>query len=62
MKKMMGPLLMGLGVKLMAVGPILLGGVALLSTKALIIAKIALVLSVIIFAQSFFSTGLRGVS
>lgn len=62
MKKMMGPLLLGLGVKMMAMVPMIMGGLALLSTKALIIAKIAFVLSIIIFAQSFFSGTFRAVS
>lgn len=59
---MMGPLLMGIALKLMAIIPLFLGGLAIISTKALIIAKIALLLSIIIFVQSFFSSGFRNVS
>lgn len=48
LKKMIGPLLMGLlGKKIFALVPIFLVGLALLSFKALVVAKIALLLAVV---------------
>ncbi|PSN49209.1 hypothetical protein C0J52_16944 [Blattella germanica] len=48
MKKMMGLMMMGAAMKMAAVVPMALGGLFLLAGKALIISKIALVLSLII--------------
>jgi len=48
MKKMMGMMMMGLAAKAAALVPLAIGGLFLLAGKALIISKIALVLSLII--------------
>nr|CAD7447623.1 unnamed protein product [Timema bartmani] len=48
MKKMMGSMMMVFGMKMMALIPIAIGGLFLLAGKALIISKIALVLTLII--------------
>lgn len=55
MKKMMGMLMMGAAMKLAAILPIAIGGLFLLAGKALIISKIALVLSLIIALKKLLS-------
>ncbi|XP_043600133.1 uncharacterized protein LOC122575374 [Bombus pyrosoma] len=55
MKKMMGMMMMGMAMKLAALIPIALGVLFLLAGKALIISKIALVLSLIIGLKKLFS-------
>ncbi|XP_069679301.1 uncharacterized protein Osi12 [Periplaneta americana] len=55
MKKMMGMMMMGLAMKAAAIVPIALGGLFLLAGKALIISKIALVLSLIIALKKLLS-------
>lgn len=52
---MIGPILMSMGVKLIA----LIGGVGLLSAKAIVVAKLALFISVILLAQSYFSNRVK---
>lgn len=51
------PIIAGLGVKLLALVPIVLGGVALLTLKALFIGKIALLIAGILAFQKLFSGG-----
>ncbi|CAL7938071.1 unnamed protein product [Xylocopa violacea] len=55
MKKMMGTMMMGIAMKLAALIPIALGVLFLLAGKALIISKIALVLSLIIGLKKLLS-------
>ena len=54
LKKMMGPIALAIGAKLFALLPILLGGLALLTTKAIIVAKIALFLAILVGGSKFF--------
>ncbi|XP_067619154.1 uncharacterized protein Osi14 isoform X2 [Eurosta solidaginis] len=54
LKKMMGPLALAIGAKLFAVLPILLGGLALLTFKAVVVAKIALILALIVSGSRLF--------
>jgi lactoylglutathione lyase len=55
MKKMMGMMAMGLAMKAAAIVPLAIGGLFLLASKALIISKIALVLSLIIALKKLLS-------
>jgi lactoylglutathione lyase len=55
MKKMMGMMMMGLAAKVAALVPLAIGGLFLLAGKALIISKIALVLSLIIALKKLLS-------
>ncbi|KYM78015.1 hypothetical protein ALC53_11482 [Atta colombica] len=55
MKKMMGMMMMGMAMKLAALVPIAMGVLFLLAGKALIISKIALVLSLIIGLKKLLS-------
>jgi len=55
MKKMMGMMMMGLAAKAAALVPLAIGGLFLLAGKALIISKIALVLSLIIALKKLLS-------
>ncbi|XP_044755174.1 uncharacterized protein LOC123314120 [Coccinella septempunctata] len=48
---MMGPIVISMAAKLFA----LIGGVGLLSAKAIVVAKLALFISVILLVQSYFS-------
>lgn len=57
MKKMMGPILAGIALKIFAVVPILIGFLGLLAVKALVIAKIAFVIAAVIAAQKLLSGG-----
>nr|XP_014096325.1 uncharacterized protein LOC106621844 [Bactrocera oleae] len=54
LKKMLGPIAIAVGAKLFAVIPIVLGALALLTTKAVIVAKIALLLALIVSGSRFF--------
>lgn len=54
------PILIGVGAKVFAVIPLLLGGLALIATKALILAKIAFVLAAIVGLQKLFGAGSGG--
>lgn len=53
LKKIAGPLILAVGAKLIALIPIFLGGLALLAVKALVVAKIALVLAAVLGFQKF---------
>uniref|UniRef100_A0A1A9W5M6 Uncharacterized protein n=1 Tax=Glossina brevipalpis TaxID=37001 RepID=A0A1A9W5M6_9MUSC len=55
MKKILGPLIMAVGAKLFAVIPLVLGALALLTFKAVIVAKIALVLALILSGSRLLS-------
>lgn len=55
MKKMTGPLMLALGAVLVTMVPVMMGGLTLFSTKAMILGKIALVISAILFVQYFFT-------
>lgn len=56
-KKLMGPLLLGIGTKVFGIMPIVIGGVALLASKALIVAKIAFLIAIALAFPTFFSSG-----
>lgn len=51
LKKIAAPFILAIGAKLVALAPLLLGGVVLLATKALIVAKIAFVLAAVLGFQ-----------
>ncbi|XP_019870384.1 uncharacterized protein LOC109598923 [Aethina tumida] len=55
MKKMVGPWMLGLGATMITMVPIMLGGLALMASKALMIGKLAFVVSIILFVQYFFT-------
>lgn len=57
MKKLLGPLALAIGAKLFAIVPLLLGGLALLTTKAIIVAKIALLLALVVGGSRLFGSG-----
>lgn len=57
MKKMMGPIMAGVALKIFAVVPILLGFLGLVAVKALVIAKIAFVIAAVIAAQKLLGGG-----
>lgn len=57
LKKMLGPLLLGLGSKIFALVPIFLVGLAILAFKALVVSKIALVLAVLLTASKMMGGG-----
>lgn len=57
MKKMMGPILLAVGAKVLAIIPIALGGLVLLATKALVVAKIAFILAVVLGLQKVLGGG-----
>ncbi|XP_034255446.1 uncharacterized protein LOC117653708 [Thrips palmi] len=61
MKKMMGPILAGVALKIFAVVPILIGFLGLVAVKALVIAKIAFVIAAVIAAQKLLSGGGAGI-
>ncbi|XP_055904679.1 uncharacterized protein LOC129940389 [Eupeodes corollae] len=54
MKKLMGPLILAVGAKLFALVPLMLGGLALLATKAIVVAKIAFLLALAVSASKLF--------
>lgn len=54
MKKLMGPLILAVGAKMFALVPLLLGGLALLATKAIVVAKIAFLLALAVSASKLF--------
>lgn len=56
MKKMM-PLLYGMGAKMITAMSVVFSSLALISTKALIVGKLALAVSVVLFVQYLFSSG-----
>ncbi|GLV32663.1 Osiris 14 [Carabus blaptoides fortunei] len=57
MKKFMGPLMMALGAKMIAVVPIMLGGLAIFAAKALLISKLAITVALVVGIQYLFSNG-----
>lgn len=56
-KSVVGPVLLGLGAIFLTMVPIMMGGLALLSSKAVLLSKIAMVVSIILFVQYFFNHG-----
>lgn len=60
MKKMIGPIALAIGAKLVALIPIFLGGLVLLATKALVVAKIAFILAASLAAQKLIGGGGSG--
>lgn len=50
----MGNFILGLGTRMMSMVPLMFGGIALLTTKALLVGKLAFVISIILFIQVFF--------
>lgn len=56
-QKMLGPLMMAVALKAAALVPLMLGGIALIAGKALLIGKIALVISAIIGLKKLLSGG-----
>lgn len=57
MKKFMGPLMMALGAKMIAVVPIMLGGLAIFAAKALLVSKLAITVALVVGIQYLFSNG-----
>lgn len=53
----MMPLLLGMGAKMVTAMSVIFGTLALISSKALIVGKLALAVSVVLFIQYLFSTG-----
>ncbi|XP_055677147.1 uncharacterized protein LOC129786273 [Lutzomyia longipalpis] len=51
LKKIAGPLVLALGAKIVALVPLFLGGLVLLATKALVVAKVAFVLAAVLGIQ-----------
>lgn len=49
--------MLGLGAILVTMVPVMMGGLALLSAKAMLISKLAVVVSLILFVQYFFNSG-----
>ncbi|XP_019540195.2 uncharacterized protein LOC109411175 [Aedes albopictus] len=60
LKKVLGPLVLAVGGKLFALLPLLLGGVALLAFKALLVSKVALVLAVVLAVKKFLGGAVEG--
>lgn len=60
LKKMIGPIALALGAKVFAIVPLVLGGLALLTTKAIIVAKIALFLAILVGGSKLFGSKLGG--
>ncbi|CAB0043816.1 unnamed protein product [Trichogramma brassicae] len=56
-KKMLMPLITLIGVKLLALAPVFLGGLALLVGKAVFVSKIALLIAGVLAFQKFFGAG-----
>lgn len=57
MKKMMGPILAGVALKIFAIVPIVIGFLGLVAVKALVVAKIAFVIAAVIAAQKLLGGG-----
>jgi hypothetical protein len=57
MKKKLMPILMLVGVKLMALLPLALGVIGLMAVKALFVGKLAFIIAAIIAFQKFFTGG-----
>lgn len=60
LKKVAGPLVMAIGAKLITIIPLILGALALLTFKAIIVSKIALVLALFLGASKLFG-GNKGI-
>ncbi|XP_061391089.1 uncharacterized protein LOC133326478 [Musca vetustissima] len=60
LKKMIGPIALAIGAKVFAIVPLLLGGLALLTTKAIIVAKIALFLALLLGGSKLLGGKLGG--
>lgn len=60
MKKIAGPLILAIGAKIIAMIPLFLGGVVLLATKAVIVAKIAFILAAVLAFQRLGGSGGSG--
>ncbi|XP_014221825.1 uncharacterized protein LOC106649070 [Trichogramma pretiosum] len=58
-KKMLSPLMTLIGVKLLALAPVFLGGLALFVTKAIFVSKIAILAAGVLLYQKFFGAGSR---
>lgn len=56
MKKLL-PLILGMGAKMATTVSLLFGSLALISSKALIVGKLALIVSVVVLLQYLFGTG-----
>ncbi|KAL7296215.1 hypothetical protein TKK_0010752 [Trichogramma kaykai] len=56
-KKVLMPLMAAAGVKLLALAPLLLGGLVILVTKAVVVSKVALLVAGILAFQKFFGAG-----
>ncbi|CAB0043806.1 unnamed protein product [Trichogramma brassicae] len=56
-KKLLTPLLTLIGVKLFALAPIFLGGLALFVTKAIFLSKVAILIAGVLLFQKFFGAG-----
>lgn len=59
-KKLAAPIILAVGAKLFALAPLLLGGIAILATKALIVAKFALALAAVLGFQKLGGAGGSG--
>lgn len=55
--KKYGSVFSALGTKLLVTFPLLLGGLGILATKALIIGKLAFVIAAVLFVQYYFGLG-----
>uniref|UniRef100_A0A1I8Q161 Protein osiris 14 n=1 Tax=Stomoxys calcitrans TaxID=35570 RepID=A0A1I8Q161_STOCA len=60
LKKMIGPIALAIGAKVFAIIPLLLGGLALLTTKAIIVAKLAFFLALLVGGSKLFGSKLGG--
>ncbi|KAL7296223.1 hypothetical protein TKK_0010760 [Trichogramma kaykai] len=58
-KKMLSPLMTLIGVKLFALAPVFLGGLALFVTKAIFLSKVAILIAGVLLYQKFFGAGSR---
>ncbi|KAL7296225.1 hypothetical protein TKK_0010762 [Trichogramma kaykai] len=56
-KKLLTPLLTLIGVKLFALAPVFLGGLALFVTKAIFLSKVAILIAGVLLFQKFFGAG-----
>lgn len=57
MMKMIGPIILAVGAKLIALIPLFLGGLVLLATKALVVAKIAFFMAAALTAHKLIGGG-----
>lgn len=59
MKKVMRPFAMGLGATMLTMVPLMFGGLTMFATKALVMGKVALFVSFLLFASQYFATRVR---